>query len=110
MADEITVDADTVTLRSDGRVLDTQRRDAFARAYAVCAAADMSVTVTDVPLRVFRFDATLWVLPWTTAGVAAAIAAIWPEPRERAERCWEAVIDELPRDWRKLLGERARPQ
>jgi hypothetical protein len=110
MTDEVTVEAETVTLRSGGRVLDTQRRNTLARAYAVCAAADMSVTVTDVPLRVFRFDDRLWVLPWTTAGVAAAIAAIWPEPRERAERCWEAVIDELPRDWRKLLGERARPQ
>ena len=110
MTDEVTVDADTVTLRSGGRVLDTQRRDALARAYAVCAATDTSVTVTDVPLRVFRFDDRLWVLPWTTAGVAAAIAAIWPEPRQRAERCWEAVIDELPREWRKLLGERARPQ
>jgi hypothetical protein len=110
MTDEVTVEAATVTLRSGGRALDTQRRDALARAYAVCAAADTSVTVTDVPLRVFRFDAALWVLPWTTAGVAAAIAAIWPEPCERAERCWEAVIDELPRDWRKLLGERARPQ
>jgi hypothetical protein len=110
MTDEVTVEADTLTLRSGGRVLDTQRRDALARAYAVCAAAETSVTVTDVPLRVFRFDERLWVLPWTTAGVAAAIAAIWPEPRQRAERCWEAVIDELPRDWRKLLGERARPQ
>jgi hypothetical protein len=110
MTDEVTVEAATLTLRSGGRVLDTQRRDALARAYAVCAAADMSVTVTDVPLRVFRFDDRLWVLPWTTAGVAAAIAAIWPEPRQHAERCWEAVIDELPRDWRKLLGERARPQ
>jgi hypothetical protein len=110
MTDEITVEADSVTLRSDGRALDAQRRDALARAYAVCPAADTSVTVTDVPLRVFRFDERLWVLPWTTAGVAAAIAAIWPAPRERNERCWEAVIDELPRDWRKLLGERARPQ
>jgi hypothetical protein len=110
MTDEVTIEAATVTLRSGGRALDTQRRDALARAYAVCAAAETSVTVTDVPLRVFRFDERLWVLPWTTAGVAAAIATIWPEPRERAERCWEAVIDELPRDWRKLLGERARPQ
>jgi hypothetical protein len=110
MTDEVTVEAATLTLRSGGRVLDTQRRDALARTYAVCAAAETSVTVTDVPLRVFRFDERLWVLPWTTAGVAAAIAAIWPEPRERAERCWEAVIDELPRDWRTLLGERARPQ
>jgi hypothetical protein len=110
MTDEVTVDADTVTLRSGGRVLDTQRRDALARVYAVCAAADTSVTVTDVPLRVFRFDDRLWVLPWTTAGVAAATAALWPEPRQRAERCWEAVIDELPRDWRKLLGDGLRPQ
>jgi hypothetical protein len=110
MTDEVTVDADTVTLRSGGRVLDTQRRDALARVYAVCAAADTSVTVTDVPLRVFRFDDRLWVLPWTTAGVAAATAAIWPEPRQCAERCWEAVIDELPRDWRKLLGDGLRPQ
>ena len=110
MTDEVTVDGDTVTLRSGGRVLDTQRRDALARVYAVCAAAETSVTATDVALRVFRFDERLWVLPWTTAGVAAAIAAIWPEPRQRAERCWEAVIDELPRDWRKLLGDRARPQ
>jgi CdiI immunity protein len=109
MTDEVALDADTVTLRSGGRALDTQRRDALARAYAVCAATDTSVSVTDVPLRVFRFDETLWVLPWTTTGVAAAIAAIWPEPRRRAERCWEAVIDELPRDWRKLL-DRARPQ
>jgi hypothetical protein len=85
MTDEVTVDADTVTLRSGGRVLDTQRRDARARADAVCAAADTSVTVTDVPLRVFCFDERLWVLPWTTAGVAAAIDAIWPEPRHRAE-------------------------
>jgi len=110
MTDEVTVDADTVTLRSGGRVLDTQRRDALARVYAVCPAADTSVTVTDVPLRVFRFDDRLWVLPWTTAGVAAATDAIWPEPRQRAERCWEAVIDELPRDWRKLLGDGLRPQ
>ena len=110
MTDEVTVDAEIVTLRSGGRVLDTQRRDALARAYAVCAAADTSVTVTDVPLRVFRFDDRLWVLPWTTAGVAAAIAVIWPEPWHRAERCWEAVIDELPRDWRKLLGDAVRPQ
>ncbi len=109
MTDEVTVEAATLALRSDGRVLDTQARAALERAYAVCPAADMSVTVTDVPLRVFRFADRLWVLPWTTAGVAAAIAAIWPEPRERAERCWEAVIDELPRDWRRLLGER-RPQ
>jgi len=109
MTDEVTVEADTVTLRSGGRVLGTQRRDALARAYAVCAAAETSVAATDVALRVFRFDERLWVLPWTTAGVAAAIAAIWPEPRQRAERCWEAVIDELPRDWRKLL-DRARPQ
>jgi len=109
MTDEVTVEADTVTLRADGRVLDTQRRGALARVYAVCAATETSVTVTDVPLRVFRFDATLWVLPWTTAGVTAAIAAIWPEPHARAGQCWEAVIDELPRDWRKLLGERARP-
>jgi hypothetical protein len=110
MTDEVTVDADTVTLRSSGRALDTQRRDALARTYAVCPATDTTVTVTDVPLRVFRFDDRLWVLPWTTAGVAAAIAAIWPEPRPRAERCWEAVIDELPRDWRKLLGDGLRPQ
>ena len=110
MTDEVTVEADTVTLRSDRRALDTRRRDALARVYAVCAATETSVTVTDVPLRVFRFDETLWVLPWTTAGVAAAIATIWPEPRRRAEQCWEAVIDELPRDWRKLLGEGARPQ
>jgi hypothetical protein len=109
MMDEVAVDADTVTLRSGGRVLDTQRRDALARAYAVCAAADTSVAVTDVPLRVFRFDERLWVLPWTTTGVAAAMAAIWPEPRQRAEQCWEAVIDELPRDWRNLL-DRAGPQ
>jgi hypothetical protein len=109
MMDEVAVDADTVTLRSGGRVLDTRRRDALVRAYAVCAAADTSVTVTDVALRVFRFDDKLWLLPWTTTGVAAAIAAIWPEPRGRAERCWEAVIDELPRDWRKLL-DRARPR
>ena len=110
MTDEVTVEADTLALRSDGRTLDTQAGVALERAYAVCPAADMSVTVTDVPLRVFRFADRLWVLPWTTAGVAAAIAAIWPEPRRRAEQCWEAVIDELPRDWRKLLGERARPQ
>jgi hypothetical protein len=110
MTDEVTVEADTVTLRSDRRALDTRRRDALARVYAVCAATETSVTVTDVPLRVFRFDAALWVLPWTTAGVSAAIDAIWPEPRRRAEQCWEAVIDELPRDWRKLLGEGARPQ
>ncbi len=110
MTDEVTIEAAIVMLRADGRVLDTQRRDALARVYAVCPASDMSVTVTDVPIRVFRFAERLWVLPWTTAGVAAAIDAIWPEPRERAERCWEAVIDELPRDWRKLLGERARPQ
>ena len=110
MTDEVTVEADTVTLRAGGRVVDTQRRDALQRAYAVHAAADTSVTVTDVALRIFRFDDKLWVLPWTTAGVAAAIATIWPEPRPRAERCWEAVIDELPRDWRRLLGERARPQ
>lgn len=110
MADEVTVDADTVRLRSGDRVLDTQHRDALARVYAVCAAAETSVAATEVALRVFRFDTTLWVLPWTTAGVAAAIAAIWPEPRQRAERRWEAVIDELPRDWRKLLGDRARPQ
>jgi CdiI immunity protein len=110
MTDEVTVEADTVTLRAGGRVLDTQARDALARVYAVCPASDMSVTVTDVPLRVFRFDDRLWVLPWTAAGVAEAIAAIWPEPRHRTERCWEAVIDQLPRDWRKLLGERARPQ
>ena len=110
MTDEVTVEADTLTLRSGGRVLDTQRRDALERAYAVCAAADSSVTVADVALRVFRFDARLWVLPWTTAGVAAAIATIWPEPRQRAERCWEAVIDEPPRDWRKLLGDGGRPQ
>jgi hypothetical protein len=31
MTDEVTVDADTVTLRSGGRVLDTQRRDALGR-------------------------------------------------------------------------------
>jgi hypothetical protein len=110
MMDEVTIDADAVTLRSGGRALDAQRRDALERAYAVCAAADTSVTVTDVPLRVFRFADRLWVLPWTTAGVAAALAAIWPEPRQRAERCWEAVIDELPRDWRKLLGDGVRPQ
>jgi hypothetical protein len=110
MTDEVTVEADTVTLRAGGRALDTQRRAALARVYAVCPAADTSVTVTDVPLRVFRFAERIWVLPWTTAGVAAAVAAIWPEPRQRAEQCWEAVIDELPRDWRKLLGERARPQ
>jgi hypothetical protein len=108
MTDEVTVEADTVTLRSGGRVLDAQRRDALARVYAVCAAAETSAA-TDVALRVFRFEERLWVLPWTTAGVAAAIAAIWPEPRQRAERCWEAVIDELPRDWRKLL-DRPRPQ
>ncbi len=110
MTDEVTVDAERLTLRSGGRVLDAQRRDGLARAYAVCAAAETSVTATEVALRVFRFDETLWVLPWTTAGVDAALAAVWPEPRRRAERCWEAVIDELPRDWRRLLGERARPQ
>ncbi len=108
--DEVTVEADTLTLWSGGRVLDTQRRDALARVYAVCAATETSVVAADVALRVFRFDERLWVLPWTTSGVAAAIAAIWPEPRQRAERCWEAVIDELPRDWRKLLGDGARPQ
>ncbi len=109
MMDEITVDDASVALRSGGRVLDTLRRDALARAYAVCAAADTSVTVTDEALRVFRFDDRLWVLPWTTAGVVPAIAAIWPDPRQRAERCWEAVIDALPRDWRKLLGDGVRP-
>jgi hypothetical protein len=102
MTDEVTVEADTVTLRSDRRVLDTQRREALARAYAVCAATETSAAA-DVALRIFRFDDKIWVLPWTTAGVAAAIAAIWPEPRRRAEQCWEAVIDDLPRDWRKLL-------
>jgi phytoene/squalene synthetase len=60
MTDEVTVEADTVTLRSGGRALDTQARGALARVYAVCAAADTSVTVTDVPLRVFRFYETLW--------------------------------------------------
>lgn len=102
MTDEVTVEADTVTLRSGRRVLDTRRHDALARAYAVCAATETSAAA-DVALRVFRFDDNIWVLPWTTAGVAAAIAAVWPEPRRRAEQCWEAVIDELPRDWRKLL-------
>jgi hypothetical protein len=109
--DEITLDGDTMKLRSsDGRVLDTQRAGALARAYAVYAAADASFNVTDVPLRVFRFADKVWVLPWTAAGVTAAIAAIWPEPQARAEGCWEAVIDELPRDWRKLLGDGLRPQ
>ena len=107
--DEVTVEAETVVLRSGGRVLDTQRQDALARVYAVFAGADLSVTVTDVALRVFRFDDRLWVLPWTTAGVEAAIAAIWPEPRQRAEQHWEAVIDQLPRDWRRLLETRLRP-
>jgi hypothetical protein len=110
MMDEVTVETETVALRSGGRVLDTQRQDALARVYAVFAGADLSVTVTDVALRVFRFDDRLWVLPWTTAGVEAAIAAIWPEPRQRAERHWEAVIDQLPRDWRRLLGDGVRPQ
>jgi hypothetical protein len=110
MMDEVTVETETVALRSGGRVLDTQRQDALARVYAVFAGADLSVTVTDVALRVFRFDDRLWVLPWTTAGVEAAIAAIWPEPRQRAERHWEAVIDQLPRDWRRLLGDGIRPQ
>jgi hypothetical protein len=111
MMDEVTVDGDTLKLRSsDRRVLDTQRADALARVYAVYAAADTSVAVTDVPLRIFRFADKLWVLPWTAAGVTAAMDAIWPEPRQRAEQCWEAVIDELPRDWRKLLGDGLRPQ
>jgi len=102
MMDEITVEADTVALRSADRLLDTHRRDARARIYGVFAAADMSITATDAALRAFRFDDRLWVLPWTTAGVEAAIAAIWPEPRQRAARRWEAVIDQFPRDWRKL--------
>jgi len=110
MMDEVTVEAETVTLRSGGRALDTQRRDALARVYAVFAAAEHSVTVTDVAIRVFRFDERLWVLPWTTAGVEAAIAAIWPEPRQRAERRWEAVIDQLPRHWGRLLRDGVRPQ
>ena len=101
--DEVAVDGEVVRLASDGRLLDTQRRETLERVYAVHAASDISITATDVALRVFRFADTFWVLPWTTAGVAAAIGAIWPESGLRAERCWEAVIDELPRDWRKLL-------
>src|SRR5215470_15937692 len=108
--DEVAVDGEVVRLASDGRLLDTQRRETLERVYAVHAASDISITATDVAQRVFRFADTFWVLPWTTAGVAAAIAAIWPESGLRAERCWEAVIDELPRDWRKSsLGGPAHP-
>jgi len=72
--DEVTVEAETAALRSGGRVLDTQRQDALARVYAIFAGADLSVTVTDVALGVFRFDERLWVLPWTTANATPATA------------------------------------
>jgi hypothetical protein len=111
MMDEVAIDGDAVTLAAEGRRRDTQRRDALERVYAVHAGSEVAEAAADVALRVFRFADALWVLPWTTAGVAAAIAAIWPDPRQRAEGCWEAVIDELPRDWRtSTRGDRARPQ
>jgi hypothetical protein len=101
MTGEVTVDSESVTLRSRGLVLDTQRRDALERVYEVWAGCPVDIFAPDVEFHVFRFSDKLWVLSWETAGVWEAIRTIWPEQRQRDERYWIAAIGEMPRDWRK---------
>ena len=110
MPGEVTIDDNLMKLLSRGRLLDVQRRDALERIYFVSAGSAINLFALDVEFHVFRFSEKLWVLPSKTAGVEAAIPAIWPEQRRRSDRCWETVIAEMPRAWRKsFLWGLARP-
>jgi CdiI immunity protein len=101
VTDEVIVDGARVKLLSRGQTVDVRRRDALDRVYFVRAGSDIFLSAMDVEFHVFKFSDKLWVLPWESVGVEEAIGAIWPEKRERSARCWEAVLDEMPRDWRK---------
>ena len=101
MHDEVTLDGEMIKLLSRGKLVDAQRHDALDRVYWVMAGSEVNIFAIDVEFHVFRFHDKLWVLPWKTARVQAAINTIWPERPMRAERCWMAVISEMPRDWRK---------
>jgi hypothetical protein len=99
--DEVTVEGDTLRVLARGRLLDAQRRDALARVYFVAAGSDISAANLDAEFYVFRFREKLWVLPEETAGVSTAVDAVRPESIAPSEGCWDAFIDEIPRDWRK---------
>lgn len=85
-------------------------KNALDRVYWVRAGSEIDWWALDVEFYVFRSRDKLWVLPWKTAGVRAAIDAIWPEKHQRSEHCWIARLGEIPRDWRKsYLWGLARP-
>lgn len=99
--DEVKVDGERVMLFSRGRQIDAQLHASLERVYSVNAGADISIFSLDVEFHVFQFKDKLWVLPWKTVGVAAAVEAIWPEKNGRLAHSWEAVLWEMPRDWRQ---------
>jgi hypothetical protein len=101
MAHETTIEGDTLRLRSRRRVLDAQHRNALDRVYFVEAGSDVSVYNPDAEFHVFRFADKLWVLPEKTAGVSTVIDGRGERTSAQSDRCWEAVLDEIPRDWRK---------
>src|SRR5690348_6082632 len=92
MRDEVTLDGVTIKLFSRGKLVDAQRYDTLDRAYRVRAGSQRNWFALDVEFDVFRFSDKLWVLPRKTAGVHAAINAIWPEQKERSARSWIAAI------------------
>jgi CdiI immunity protein len=101
MHDEVTLVGDMIKLLSRDKLVDAQHRNALDRIYWVTAVSKINWLPLDTEFHVFRFSDKLWVLPWDTAGVHAAINAIWPEQEERSARSWIAAISEIPRDWRK---------
>ncbi len=101
MRDEVKIDGERITLFSRGARIDAQLKDALDRVYWVMAGSEINFLALDVEFHVFRFHDELWVLPWETSGVGEAIDAIWPEQQTRSERCWIAVMSEMPRPWRK---------
>jgi hypothetical protein len=101
MTDEVTIEGDTLRLLSRGRLHHAQRRDALDRIYFVAAGSDISVNNLDVEFHVFRFVDKLWVLPERTVGVSTAIDAVRREQLPQSGLCWDAVLGEIPRDWRK---------
>jgi hypothetical protein len=110
MTDEVKIEGDTLRLLSHGRLLDAQRREALDRVYFVEAGSDISLSNLDVEFHVFRFAGKLWVVPEKTAGVWTVIDAVRRENIAQADLCWDARLDEIPRDWRKsYLWGLARP-
>ncbi|MBV8962819.1 MAG: hypothetical protein JOY97_06965 [Hyphomicrobiales bacterium] len=99
--DKVKIDGERVILFSRGRLVDAQPCACLERVYSVHAGSDISIFTPDVEFHVFRFKDKLWVLPWKTGGVAGAVDAIWPERNDRLSHSWEAVLWEMPRDWRK---------